>query len=73
MESNILNLLNIPIISECRHYWMLRTNSGEFYQDFILHQYISISWDYVTLNTLYNEDEESIKRLIEVYEKNSVA
>lgn len=71
MDSNILELLKIPKISKERHYWIIRTNGGEYYDDFILHQYISISWDYVSLNVLYNQSEDEIKRLIDVYEKNT--
>lgn len=71
MDSNILELFKIPKISKERHYWIIRTNGGEYYDDFILHQYISISWDYVSLNVLYNQSEDEIKRLIDVYEKNT--
>ena len=72
MESNILDLLKIPNVSPQRHYWIIRTNSGDYYDDFILHQYISIAWDYVTLNILNNQTEDSIKRLIEVYESSNI-
>ncbi len=71
MNSNILELLNIPTISPKRHYWIIRTNGGDYYEDFVLHQYISIAWDYVSLTILNNETEESIKRLISVYEKSN--
>lgn len=71
MENNLLDLLHIPRVSNDIHYWIIRTNGGEYYDDFILHEYISISWDYVSLNTLYNKTDEEIKRLIEVYEKDS--
>ena len=70
MKSNILDLLNIPIVKSDRHYWIIRTNGGDYYQDFTIHQYISIAWDYVTLTILNNENEDSIKRLISVYEDN---
>lgn len=69
MGNNILEILNIPNISPQRHYWIIRTNGGKYYEDFILHQYISIAWDYVTLNILNNENEDSIKRLIGMYTK----
>ena len=36
-----------------------------------MHEYISISWDYVSLSILYTKDDDEIKRLIEVYEKMS--
>lgn len=71
MDSNILDLLKIPKISKERHYWIIRTNGGQYYDDFILHQYISISWDYVSLNVLYTQNEDEIKKLIEVYEKDT--
>lgn len=68
MNSNILEVLQIPSISPTRHYWIIRTNGGDYYEDFVLHQYISIAWDYVTLNILNTQDEDAIKRLIEEYE-----
>lgn len=71
MDSNLLSLLKIPSVPEDIHYWIIRTNGGEYYEDFTLHEYISISWDYVSLSILYTKDDDEIKRLIEVYEKMS--
>lgn len=68
MNSNILDVLRIPTIPQSRHYWIIRTNGGDYYEDFVLHQYISIAQDYVTLNILNNQAEDAIKRLIEEYE-----
>ena len=71
-ELNLSNLLdNTSNIPENRNYWLVRSMGGDYYDDFILHQYISIAWDYVTLNILNNQTEEAIKRLIEVYENSS--
>ena len=70
MKSNILEILKIPEVSTKRHYWIIRTNGGIYYQDFIMHEYISISWDYITLNILNNENEDAIKRLIGMYAGN---
>ncbi len=67
MNTNILDALNIPSVSPDRHYWIIRTKGGQYYNDFVLHQYISIAWDYVTLNILNNENEDSIKRIIGMY------
>ena len=69
MKNNLLKLFHIPEVPNDTRYWIIRTNGGEYYEDFILHGYISISWDYISLNTLYNKSEDEIKRLIEVYEK----
>ena len=71
MNSNLLSLLKIPSVPENIHYWIIRTNGGDYYEDFTLHEYISISWDYVSLSILYTKDDDEIKRLIEVYEKMS--
>lgn len=71
MDNNLLSLLNIPVVPENIHYWIIRTNGGDYYEDFILHEYISISWDYVSLSILYTKDDDEIKRLIEVYERMS--
>ena len=71
MDSNLLSLLKIPSVPENIHYWIIRTNGGDYYEDFTLHEYISISWDYVSLSILYTKDDDEIKRLIEVYEKMS--
>lgn len=43
MDSNLLSLLKIPSVSEGIHYWIIRTNGGDYYEDFTLHEYISIS------------------------------
>ena len=68
MSSNILELFKVPNISTTRHYWIIRTNGGKYYQDFVMHEYISIAWDFITLNILNNENEDSIKRLIGMYD-----
>ena len=41
MNTNILDALNIPSVSPDRHYWIIRTKGGQYYNDFVLHQYIS--------------------------------
>lgn len=69
MGNNLLDLLHIPIVPDDIHYWIIRTNSGEYYDDFVLHGYVSISWDYISLNALNTKTEDELKRLIEVYEK----
>lgn len=70
MNNNITNLLGIPNISSNKHYWVIRTNGGEFYSDFVMNNYVSISWDYITLSMLYDLPELEIKRIIDAYERN---
>lgn len=71
MKSNIYKLLGVPHISSDRHYWIIRTNDGLYYEDFVLHNYIAIAWDYVTLRLLNNRTDDDIKRVIESYEKST--
>lgn len=71
MKSNIYKLLGVPSVSPNRHYWIIRTNDGLYYEDFVLHNYIAIAWDYVTLKLLNNRTDDEIKRLIESYEKST--
>lgn len=69
MENNLNTLLQIPSIEESRNYWMVRTNSGDYYDDFNLHQYIAIAWDAITLSILNTQDPDKIKLIIESTEK----
>lgn len=54
-----------------RNYWLIRTNSGNNYNDFVLHDYVAIGWDYITLNILRNKSHDDIKKIIEVHLKNN--
>ena len=67
-EVSLYKQLNIPNVDE-RNYWLVRTNSGKYYQDFTLHDYIAIAWDYITLPILDNKTEDEIKALIELNER----
>lgn len=69
METNLFELLKIPSLSSTRKYWTVRSNSGIFYEDFVLHDYIAIAWDYVTINILFTQQEDVIRRLIASSEK----
>lgn len=69
MENNLTTLLQIPSIKESRNYWMVRTNSGDYYDDFSLHQYIAIAWDAITLSILNTQEPDKIKLIIESSEK----
>lgn len=71
METNIKELLKIPSINESRNYWMVRTNGGDYFDDFSLHQYIAIAWDTITLSILNNHDEDYVKLLIDSLEKSN--
>lgn len=67
MSENWLAELNIPVITD-RHYWFVRTSGGSHYEDFVMHNYIAIGWDYISVSALLNSSEDTIKRLIEFNE-----
>lgn len=60
--------LRIPKIDE-RNYWLVRSNGGEYYDDFFIHKYIAIAWDYISLAIMNNKNEGEIKAIIDLNEK----
>lgn len=64
------NGYNIPLISEDRHYWFVRTDSGLYFDDFLINGYIAIGWDYLSPNHFISTEEnmlislEALKNLI---------
>lgn len=71
-SDKLLDTLGIPIVHE-RNYWMVRSNSGRFFQDFIFHDYIALSWDYITIKMLTEMKEDRIKEIIEENENEAIA
>ncbi|WP_427071271.1 hypothetical protein [Lysinibacillus fusiformis] len=74
MLLNIENFLDnwdieIKEISESRDYWLVRTNSGEFYEEFSHGNYISIGWnEFLNPSDFINEKaSEQMKNRIEEY------
>lgn len=69
--SAFLRTISIPQIPEDRRYWFVRTDGGTHYSDFTLHGYIAISWDYITVDFLHNNSEDTVKRVIRSSEKSA--
>lgn len=42
----------IPVIDSNRNYWLVRTGSGEYYQNFIDGKYIALSYDEIRLSVI---------------------
>lgn len=65
----IEQLLNkIEIIDQETKYWMVRTNSGELFDDYYNKGYISLGWDYLTLDELKTKNADEIKAKIAKFE-----
>jgi hypothetical protein len=44
---------NVPFISNETNYWMIRTSSGIYYEEFVKNSYIAIGWNEVTITDLH--------------------
>lgn len=72
MNNEMIRELNIPII-EKRDYWFVRTDSGDYFDDFYNNDYVAIGWDYLTkakvsLDSEDYRDDETLKKLISLNE-----
>lgn len=57
VELDVCRKLGIPIIPTERRYWLVRTKSGVFFNDFYLNDYIAIGWDEISDISLMNESK----------------
>ena len=59
-ELDIYEELRIPVIPVERKYWLVRTKSGIFFNDFYLNDYIAIGWDELNDISLMTEEKREI-------------
>ena len=60
--------INIPQISNEQNFWMLRTKSGTFYNEFIADSFIAIGWNLITqkrVSNLTRKANEELKKSVE--------
>lgn len=64
-ELSLLNsILNfqVPIIPEDTRFWMVRTQKGYFYNEFITRRFVALAWNNIDSNTDFSENaRESLK------------
>lgn len=48
----------IPTISDDNHFWMVRTNGGRYYKEFINNGFIALGWNLVDKTTAINKNTE---------------
>ena len=67
-------LIDIPEIPTNCNFWMIRTNNGLFFNEFITKHYISIGWNAIKKNTfpLSKPQKESMENYIKYKYKTSV-
>lgn len=58
LENEILTeLLNykIPVIPDTTRFWMVRTQKGYFYSEFIAKKFVAIAWNNIDKNTDFSD------------------
>jgi len=67
MDEKIVN----RIFSQCgienvqeRGYWLVRTDGGIHYDDFVINSYIAIGWNYISVEAFNEKNESEIKSII---------
>jgi len=65
----ICKLLDIPIINKDRKYWLVRTESGIYFDDFFFNSYIALGWDKVAeIKDLENlSEKDRNQKISELY------
>jgi restriction system protein len=58
-------LADVPVthIKETQKYWLVRTQSGEFYDEFYHDNFIGIGWDLLTLEDFSNDEEQILDKI----------
>lgn len=57
---NIHNVASIPTISKEKNYWLFRTNSGKYYEEFRKNGIIAINWNKIPLEDIDSLTEEEV-------------
>lgn len=71
---NFGNGMSVPHISKDRRYWLVRTDYGKFFDDFLINSYVAIGWDYLSKNDFIMDERnmlvslDSIRTLISINE-----
>lgn len=50
----------LPNVDENATFWMIRTNHGDYYTDFITGQYVGIGYDEITLKETQEKTNEEL-------------
>ena len=69
-----LAVLSIPEISKEKQIWFIRTNSGMYYNDFIINKYVALGWDAISKDLILNNsmsNEAKKERIHELYPEES--
>ena len=52
---------DIPVMDSSSDYWLVRSNSGKFYTDFNINNYVGIGWNEISLNDIQSTKNNTTK------------
>lgn len=62
---NLIKIIGLKEIDQNKEYWLVRTQSGDYYQEFYFDNYIAIGWDEISdLEEIINSDNEKLKEIV---------
>lgn len=67
MQENVYHGIPIAKIDENQKYWLVRTQSGEYYEEFYHDNFIGIGWDELNLKTIQETPNE--EQIVEYIKK----
>lgn len=56
---NLSKALNIPVVTNDRRYWLVRTDSGKLWEQFIGEEFVAINWNEFSDTSILNECKNS--------------
>ncbi|WP_427339449.1 restriction endonuclease [Caloranaerobacter sp. DY30410] len=59
---DLLNLMAIKVINENRKYWLIRTKSGKYFDEFYFENFIAIGWNKICDLELIKQGGDELKR-----------
>lgn len=67
-DIKLLKDLDVPIINADRNYWFVRTQGGDYFEDFYFEGFIGIEWNEVSdLDLIRESDVDAIKGMVFKY------
>ena len=64
---NLKNPLSIPHIRSNCNFWMMRTNNGAFYNEFVREGFLAIGWNAIYEATLLQYNDDGLRSIISKY------
>ena len=62
-EYTLLNELlhfSIPVIPDKTRFWMIRTQKGYFYDEFLAKKYVALAWNNIDISTDFSERSKEL-------------